>query len=264
MPPSKPTPPVATEPGVPPTRTETQVIASVKPENNVFFEQGSSDIDETGRATLRHHAERLKANPKTRVTLIGHAESFGSRAMSIAIADQRVSMVYAQLRRYGVLPRQLLRSNGGVENSKACPSPECRRLMRRVELRYAKGPLMGEVDRGARTMFAPVFMGARDLRRIIAVALATLCLRCHCLEPVVEESLVAGGVVVTFNRRQRRSDPCSRAGVGDRTGDDSKARGEASFGQAVETGQEQAAFENDAIADGTASTGSAGTQSEEW
>ena len=109
----------------------------MRPENNVFFEQGSWDIDETGRATLRLHAERLKANRKTRVTLIGHAESFGSRAMGIAIAD---SMVYAQLRAYGVPPRQLLRANVGIEKiSKACQSPECRRLMRRVELRYAKG-----------------------------------------------------------------------------------------------------------------------------
>ena len=133
------TPLVVTEPEVPPTRTESQVIASVVPENNVFFEQGSSDIDETGKATLRLHAERLKANPKTRITLIGHAESFGSRAMSIAIADKRVSTVYAQLRGYGVPPRQLLRSNVGIEkNSKACQSPECRRLMRRVELKYPK------------------------------------------------------------------------------------------------------------------------------
>jgi OOP family OmpA-OmpF porin len=136
----KATPPAVAEPEAPPTRTETQVIASVKLENNVFFEQGSSDIDETGRATLRLHAERLKANPKTRVTLIGHAESFGSRALSIAIADKRVSMVYGQLRAYGVPPRQLLRANVGIEmNSRACKSPECRHLMRRVELRHAKG-----------------------------------------------------------------------------------------------------------------------------
>ena len=137
---SKPTPPAVAEPEAPSMRTETQVIASVKPENNVFFEQGSADIDEAGKATLRLHAERLKANRKTRVTLIGHAESFGSRAMSIAIADKRVSMVYAQLRAYGVPPRQLLRTNVGIEkNSKACQSPECRHLIRRVELRYAKG-----------------------------------------------------------------------------------------------------------------------------
>ena len=140
VPVSKPTPPPVIEPEVQPTRTETQIIASVGPENNVFFEQGSWDIDETGRATLRLHAERLKANRKTRVTLIGHAESFGSRAMGIAIADKRVSMVYAQLRAHGVPPRQLLRANVGIEKiSKACQSPECRRLMRRVELRYAKG-----------------------------------------------------------------------------------------------------------------------------
>lgn len=136
---SQSTPHAVVEPEVPPTRTETQVIASVKPENNVFFAHGSSDIDETGRATLRLHAERLKANPKTRVTLIGHAESFGSRAMSIAIADKRVSVVHAKLRAYGVPSRQLLRANMGIEkNSKACQSQDCRALMRRVELRYAK------------------------------------------------------------------------------------------------------------------------------
>jgi OOP family OmpA-OmpF porin len=140
VPASKPTPPPVTEPEAQPTRTETQIIASVEPQNNVFFEQGSWDIDETGRATLRLHAERLKANRKTRVTLIGHAESFGSRAMSVAIADKRVSMVYAQLQAYGVPPRQLLRANAGIEKiSKACQSQECRRLMRRVELRYFKG-----------------------------------------------------------------------------------------------------------------------------
>jgi outer membrane protein OmpA-like peptidoglycan-associated protein len=140
VPVSKPTPPPVIEPDAQPTRTETQIIASVEPENNVFFQQGSWDIDETGRATLRLHAERLRANRKTRVTLIGHSEGFGSRAMSIAIADKRVSMVYAQLRAYGVPPRQLLRANVGIEKiSKACQSPECRRLMRRVELRYAKG-----------------------------------------------------------------------------------------------------------------------------
>ena len=135
----KPTPPAVAEPEAPSTTTETQVIASVKPENNVFFAQGSSAIDETGKATLRLHAERLKANPKTRVTLIGHAESFGSRAMSIAIADKRVSVVHAKLRAYGVPSRQLLRANMGIEkNSKACQSQDCRALMRRVELRYAK------------------------------------------------------------------------------------------------------------------------------
>ena len=140
VPVSKPTSPAVFEPEPPSTTTETQVIASVKPENNVFFEHGSSELDETGRATLRLHAERLKANPKTRVTLIGYAESFGSRAMSIAIADKRVSVVYAQLRAYGAPSRQLLRANMGIEkNSKACQSPDCLALMRRVELRYAKG-----------------------------------------------------------------------------------------------------------------------------
>lgn len=136
---SKPLPPAAVQPEVPTATTEKQVIASVKPEYNVFFEQGSSDIDEAGKATLRLHAERLKANRKTRLTLIGHAESSGSRAMGIAIAEKRVNVVFAELRAYGVPSRQLLRANMGIEkNNKACQSQECRSLMRRVELRYSK------------------------------------------------------------------------------------------------------------------------------
>jgi outer membrane protein OmpA-like peptidoglycan-associated protein len=136
---SKPVPPAVTQTEAPSSTTETQVIASVRSENSVFFQHGSSEIDEAGKATLRLHAERLKSNRKTRLTLIGHAESFGSRAMSIAIAEKRVNVVYAQLRAYGVPSRQLLRANMGIEkDSKACQSQDCRSLMRRVELRYAK------------------------------------------------------------------------------------------------------------------------------
>lgn len=132
-------PPNPTKAESPPLRTEAQVIATVQLEYNIFFEQGSAEIGDAGKVTLRHHTERLKANPKERVSLIGHAESFGSRGLSVAIADKRVSAVYAKLREYGVSPRQLLRANAGVEeNSKACQSPECRQLMRRVELKYAK------------------------------------------------------------------------------------------------------------------------------
>lgn len=122
-----------------PTRTEEQLIASVPVENSVFFERGSAEIGENGVANLRLHAERLKSNPKERVTLIGYTENLGSRAYSVAIAAKRVEAVSSMLRKFGVPIGQIRQRIAGVErNGKACNSEKCRRLMRRVELRYAK------------------------------------------------------------------------------------------------------------------------------
>jgi outer membrane protein OmpA-like peptidoglycan-associated protein len=122
-----------------PASTEAQVIASVELEYNVFFERGSTEVDEVGEALLSRHAERLKANRKECVTLIGHTENLGSRAYSVALADERVEVVYALLRKFGVSSRQLRRSSAGMEKTrKACQSQACRPLMRRVELKYSK------------------------------------------------------------------------------------------------------------------------------
>ncbi len=122
-----------------PASTEAQVIATVEIEYSVFFEPGASEVDEAGIALLRRHAERLKADPKQRLTLVGHTENLGSRTYSVAVAEKRVNVVYSLLRKFGVPQRQLRRYQAGAEqNSKSCQSPECRRLMRRVELKYAK------------------------------------------------------------------------------------------------------------------------------
>lgn len=116
---------------------EKQVIAAVDLEKSVFFATGESEVDAKGKALLRHHAERLKAEPKQRVLLVGYTDDRGSGAYNIAIADMRVNAVYQLLRDYGVPPKQLRRfSAGGEKNSSACRSVECRRLMRRVELNY--------------------------------------------------------------------------------------------------------------------------------
>ena len=52
---------------------------------------------------------------------------------------------------------------------------------------------MSDVDKGAGTMFAPVFTGGENLNRVIAAALATLLsFGVFASEPVVDETLVAG------------------------------------------------------------------------
>lgn len=131
--------PLPKPPPEPPTATEEQLIAAVQIEDSVFFERGATEIGEHQAANLRLHAERLKSAPKQRVTLIGYTENLGSRAYSVAIADKRVEAVYSMLRKLGVPAGQIRQRVAGVErNGKACNSEKCRRLMRRVELKYAK------------------------------------------------------------------------------------------------------------------------------
>ena len=118
-------------------KREGQAIAAVDLEKSVFFASGEAEVDAQGKAVLRQHADRLKANPKQRVLLVGYTDDRGSSAFNIAVADMRVNAVHKVLREYGVPQKQLRRySAGGEKNSSACRSDECRRLMRRVELVY--------------------------------------------------------------------------------------------------------------------------------
>lgn len=130
--------PVAeTAPAGPPALSEAQVIAAVDMENSLFFESGVTEIDAAGMSKLRLHAERLKADPRLRVKLIGYTDEQGSRSYNLAIAEKRVLAAYEVLRSYGVRARQLQRHNmGGEKGRKSCRSVECRKLMRRVELVY--------------------------------------------------------------------------------------------------------------------------------
>ena len=50
-------------------RSEKQAMAAIDTGNSVFFSRNSASLDDAGRAVLRQHAERLKANPKQQVTL---------------------------------------------------------------------------------------------------------------------------------------------------------------------------------------------------
>ncbi len=128
---ARPTPPAEEVPN------ETQAITAVDVSNSIFFASASTELDETGRAALHRHAERLKANTKLRAVLVGYTDDLGSRAYNLAIADKRVQAVYGELRRLGVAPMQMKRSSVGTEKtSKACRSPECRQMMRRVEIDY--------------------------------------------------------------------------------------------------------------------------------
>jgi len=118
--------------------SEEQVMAAVDNENNVFFVLGASVVDAVGRKKVRHHAERLKADPKVEVTLVGYTDDLGSPSYNLAIAEQRVNAIHKALRGNGVRSNQIRRHVAGPEQlAPACRSTECRRKMRRVQFVYS-------------------------------------------------------------------------------------------------------------------------------
>jgi outer membrane protein OmpA-like peptidoglycan-associated protein len=104
---------------------------------NIFFLAGSIEIEAAERNKLRPYAERLKADPRLVLILVGHTDDQGSRSYKLAIAQGRVDAVFAALRRLGVPARQMQRYPVGREKMVAgCNTAECRKTMRRVELVY--------------------------------------------------------------------------------------------------------------------------------
>lgn len=121
-----------------PATTETP-DATANEADNIYFQLRSTGIDEAGKLKLREHAERLKQNPKERVTLIGHMDDLGSRNYNLAITEERLMAVNRQLRSMGVPARQIRRQRAASESSSSpCKTEACRALMRRVELKYSE------------------------------------------------------------------------------------------------------------------------------
>lgn len=120
-----------------PRVAEASATAALDPDNNIFFKADELRLDVEDGQKLQRHAQRLKDNPKLRVTLVGYADDQGSPSIQLAKAEQRLDAVFQSLRRMGVPARQLKRYPVGREKtSPGCNTAECRDNMRRVELVY--------------------------------------------------------------------------------------------------------------------------------
>ena len=102
---------------------------------SVFFASRSAWIDAAGQQKLRAVADRLAANRRATVLLIGHSDGQGSRSYNLAITEERLTAVGKLLRRYGVSARQVRRNRvGSVRNTPDCQDEACWQQARRVEL----------------------------------------------------------------------------------------------------------------------------------
>ena len=117
-----------------PTEMEAKSVETIPAGNTVFFALGSLVVGDDEKEKLRQHGAYLKDNPKRTVTLVGSAESFGSRTY----AEARLAAVSKWLRVYGASLRQIRRNLvDSVKRSRTCQSSDCRPPPRRVELEYA-------------------------------------------------------------------------------------------------------------------------------
>ncbi|MDX9706397.1 MAG: OmpA family protein, partial [Azospira sp.] len=72
---------------------ETVAAPEIPDTDKIFFAVNATEVDEAGRRKLRAHADRLKANRRLRVTLVGHTDHHGSRSYNLAIAERRTAVV---------------------------------------------------------------------------------------------------------------------------------------------------------------------------
>lgn len=148
--PPTPTVPAQTTAGVPaaeigatgasptsPSVVEDSLLPPSAPEA-IFFGRASVDLQEAEAQKLVRVAERLRHQPELVVTLVGHTDHLGSRALNLAIAEQRTAAVMRRLRELGVPAKQIRRRSHGNEAADTCRSESCRARMRRVDLVYLK------------------------------------------------------------------------------------------------------------------------------
>lgn len=120
------------------TEVETKSVETIPAGNIISFALGTLVVGDEEKEKLRQHGAYLKDNPKKTVTLVGSAESFGSRAYALADAEARLAAVSKWLRVYGASLRQIRRNLvDSVKRSTTCRSSDCRPPPRRVELEYA-------------------------------------------------------------------------------------------------------------------------------
>ena len=107
-------------------------------QDNIYFAQGSTSIDDAGRQTIRQHAEKLKGNRRLVITLIGHSTDLGSTEYKVALGQKRIDAVAEELRSAGAASAQIRKQSvpSGKSAADRCASEACHQLDRRVELRY--------------------------------------------------------------------------------------------------------------------------------
>lgn len=114
-----------------------QVPGASAAADRIYFDDGTTDVDESSMKLLLANVARLKSDPRLVVTLIAHAEQSGSRSYTLAVAQELVDTVTGLLRSFGVPIRQIRhRGEGRRSAATACDEHRCGPEARFVGLVY--------------------------------------------------------------------------------------------------------------------------------
>jgi len=135
------TPPAPVAPGAAPevrVPPDEGPLPALNRRDNVYFSQGSAEIDTAGRETIRQHAERLKNNRQLIIMLVGHSTDRGSMEYKVALRQKRVDAVAEELRSAGAASGQVRKRSYPLDQPTVdrCATEACHQVDRRVELRY--------------------------------------------------------------------------------------------------------------------------------
>lgn len=111
-------------------------MASVTPEQNVFFALGSAVLSDESLQKIQRITEKLLENRDLTVTLVGYTENFGSDEYAVAVADQRINAVAREILKRGVRMLQVRKITRGYDADmvRYCETAACGKLLRRVEM----------------------------------------------------------------------------------------------------------------------------------
>jgi outer membrane protein OmpA-like peptidoglycan-associated protein len=104
-------------------------------DSGILFETGKSNLNAPSRDALVRFANSLRANPETDVTIYGHTDNTGSRAINEKLSDERAESVAKFLIENGINGSRLATEGKAYDEPVADNStPEGRALNRRVEI----------------------------------------------------------------------------------------------------------------------------------
>lgn len=111
--------------------------ASLLAKRSVYFPYDNYSVDAKYEQMLDAHADYLKHDPASRITLQGSTDERGSSEYNLALGQKRAEAVRKSLNLRGVSDKQMEAVSYGKEQPKAtCHEEICWRENRRTDIAY--------------------------------------------------------------------------------------------------------------------------------
>lgn len=107
-------------------------------EDSIYFDLGSSSIDEAASRIIQRHVAKLRSTPDLQIAVIAHTDDLGSASIELATGQERLEAVRKQLEESKIAPGRIRMENHGSESRSMplCANEECGRKNRRVDFLF--------------------------------------------------------------------------------------------------------------------------------